>query len=217
MHAARWLTLGSLALTLACPSDDDDDGADTQTSDPSSSTTAPSESSSGPAESSTGAESSSGAAESSSGAAESSSGALCPIDAECQDDAQCPGGGMCLDCICIGGNQCDPIVVGEWNACVGKDGNTDNTLCNYMGTGGSNGFIGCLSSSSVEGSNVCFISDCVDACDCFAPPATGTAEPVCAAILEGGGMGCALDCSAGKTCPDGMECQTDICFWPAAK
>jgi hypothetical protein len=60
------------------------------------------------------------------------------------------------------------------------------------------------------------ISDCVDVCDCFAPPATGTAVVVCADILAGGGMACALDCADGKTCPDGMTCLDNVCFWPPA-
>jgi hypothetical protein len=207
-------------LALGCPKDDSGDDAATNATATEPSTTAPSESSSsGPAESSSTspAESSStGPAESSStGPADSSTGESCPAEAECQDDTQCPGGGACLGCVCVGGNQCDPIVQGEWNACVGENGNTDNTLCNWVGMGGQTGFIGCLNSSQEDGSNVCFISGCEDACDCFAPPTTGTATVVCAAILADGGNGCALDCSAG-TCPDGMECQNNTCFWPGA-
>lgn len=215
MHAARWIALGSLTLLLACPKDDNsDDGATNPTTTDPTTTTAPAESSSGPAETSSSEGSSSGAPESS-GPADSSTGEECPAGSECMDDTMCPGGGTCVGCVCIGGNQCDPIVQGEWNACVGKDGNTDNTLCNWVGMGGATGFIGCLNSSEMDGSNVCFISGCKDACDCFAPPTTGTAEVVCAAILADGGTGCGLDCSAGKTCPDGMECKAnDICFWP---
>jgi hypothetical protein len=58
------------------------------------------------------------------------------------------------------------------------------------------------------------ITDCIDACDCFAPPPTGTAVVACDNVLEGGGSACYLDCTTG-TCPDGMECQSNICFWPA--
>jgi hypothetical protein len=114
------------------------------------------------------------------------------------------------------GPTCDPPVVGDWNACIGDAGTPDTSLCNWMGTGQSVGFIGCLTSSSLEGGNVCFIEGCEDACDCFNPPTSGTAEVICADILEGGGMGCALDCSSGQTCPDGMECAGNICFWPPA-
>jgi hypothetical protein len=113
-------------------------------------------------------------------------------------------------------NTCDPVIPGEWNACHDADGNVDNTQCNWMGMGGAQGFIGCLTSSSMKGANVCFISDCIDACDCFAPPTTGTAEVVCDEILDGGGTGCALSCANGRVCPDGMECYTNLCFWPAA-
>jgi hypothetical protein len=216
MADARWIALAGSLTLLACPSGDDDNtSTSVSTTIASTTTTGPSESSSGPGETSTGvAESSSGPMESS-GVADSSTGEACPADAECMDDSMCPGGGMCVGCLCVGGNQCDPIVKGEWNACVDENGQTDNTLCNWMGMGGAQGFIGCLNSSQMDGSNVCFISDCVDACDCFAPPTTGTAEVVCKMmLLADGGSGCALDCSMGKTCPDGMECQNDICFWP---
>lgn len=114
------------------------------------------------------------------------------------------------------GNACDPVIPGEWNACVDANGGIDNTLCNWMGTGGAVGFIGCLNSGDMDGANVCFISDCVDACDCFAPPADGTAVVTCGPILEGGGNGCFLDCSAGQTCPAGMQCLGQACFHPPA-
>lgn len=113
-------------------------------------------------------------------------------------------------------NACDPVVPGEWNACVDADGNIDNTLCNWMGTGGSTGFLSCLSASSNPDANVCFIRDCEDACDCFAPPPTGNAPVVCAEILADNGRGCALDCSEGQQCPDGMECLDGLCFHPPA-
>lgn len=217
MHVTRWIALGSVTLLFACPKDDNsDDGNTSMTTTMQPTTSGVEESSStAPAETSTGvAETSTGVAETSTGVAESSSDGACAAGSECMEDMDCPGGGMCLGCVCVGGNQCDPIIQGEWNACVNENGMTDNTLCNWVGMGGAQGFIGCLNSSQMDGSNVCFISDCVDACDCFAPPATGTAEVVCAAILADGGNGCALDCSAGKVCPDGMECQNDICFWP---
>ena len=114
------------------------------------------------------------------------------------------------------GPTCDPRIPGEWNACVDDNGNVDNTLCNWHGLPNTNGFIGCLNSSQNNGANVCFISDCVDPCDCFAPPSTGTAQVVCSKILQGGGNGCALDCSNGATCPDGMVCQDNLCFWPGS-
>ncbi len=111
------------------------------------------------------------------------------------------------------GGACDPVIPGEWNACLDGGGNVDNTLCNWMGMGGATGFIGCLSSASNPDANVCFISGCEDVCDCFAPPATGTAPVVCEQILQGGGKGCALSCANQETCPDGMTCLDGLCFW----
>ncbi len=115
-----------------------------------------------------------------------------------------------------GGPLCDPPVVGEWNACIDQAGGVDNTLCNWMGTPDNVGFLLCLNSSAIEGANVCTIQNCVDACDCFNPPTTGTAEVICAPILANGDNACGLDCSAGQTCPDGMECGDGLCFWPPA-
>ena len=54
----------------------------------------------------------------------------------------------------------------------------------------------------------------LQACDCFAPPATGDAVVTCAAVLQGGGTACVLSCGGGETCPDGMECLSGTCFWP---
>lgn len=201
---------------LACPADGDGDGtglpattsSSTTTSDGDSttSTTGEDTTTTAPAETTT---------EESSGVADSSTGVVCPDDAECVDDSMC-GGGTCIDCACFGGNQCDPVVVGEWNSCIAEGGQIDNTLCNWVGMGSSVGMISCLNASSMEGANVCFIRGCEDACDCFAPPATGTAVVVCAPILADQEMGCALDCSDDKLCPDGMICSDNLCFWPPA-
>ncbi len=109
-------------------------------------------------------------------------------------------------------NACDPQVPGEWNACIDKSGDPDNTLCNWMGLSGPSGFIGCLTSSQTEGANVCMISGCEDACDCFATPETGNAVVECAEVLEGGGRACVLNCSNGEACPDGMSCEGGLCF-----
>ncbi len=218
LFPASLLPVSLLAL-FACPSDDSDTDAST---DPSATaattlpaTTGDPDSTGASAESSGAGESTAGSAESS-GPGESSTGEACAADAECIDDSMCPGGGSCIGCLCIGGNACDPIVPGEWNSCVGPNGNNDNTLCNWVGSGSATGFVGCLSSAGMEGANVCFISGCEDACDCFAPPATGTATITCAEILADGGTGCALDCAGGKVCPDGMVCSENLCFWPPA-
>lgn len=117
-----------------------------------------------------------------------------------------------------GGPLCEPPVVGEWNACIDETGDIDNTLCNWMGHPDGTGFLTCLSAPPMEldGGNICTIRDCRDTCDCFDPPATGTAEVICAPILADGALACGLDCSSGQTCPDGMQCASGLCFWPPA-
>lgn len=136
------------------------------------------------------------------------------------DDSSSGGGGSTgsdADASTGNPNACNPQVPGEFNACIGDNGNVDNTLCNWMGIGGAQGFIGCLTSSETEGANVCMISDCVEACDCFAQPDTGTAQVECAEVLEGGGTACVLNCANGETCPDGMSCEGGLCFHLPAK
>ncbi len=113
-------------------------------------------------------------------------------------------------------NFCDPIVPGEWVSCHDENGAIDNTLCMWMGTGESVGMVSCLGASELKGANTCFIRGCVDTCDCFAPPDTGTAEVICGPIIEGGENGCGLDCSNDRICPDGMMCLGGLCFWPPA-
>lgn len=59
---------------------------------------------------------------------------------------------------------------------------------------------------------------CEDTCECWAAPATGTAEVACTALVDGDPTkSCVLDCSSGQTCPDGMECldPLQICVWPS--
>jgi hypothetical protein len=116
-----------------------------------------------------------------------------------------------------GGPACDPVVPGQWNSCINDMGAIDNTLCMWMGTGKSVGMVSCLNAASDPDANTCFIRGCKDTCDCFAPPATGTAPVVCDSIIDGGEFGCALSCANGETCPDGMTCLDNLCFWPAAE
>jgi len=100
---------------------------------------------------------------------------------------------------------------GDWNACF-VDGKIDNDLCNFtMGPGPGSPL--CLSPAS-GGFNVCGIRDCVDDCDCFAPPTTGTAIPICSEVFANGGRACVLYCVNGQICPDGMECGSGTCYWP---
>lgn len=171
-------------------------------------------SSTGPAPTTTFIETSTGMGEGSgsSGPAASSSSSGAPAESSSSgapaDGSSSSGGGM----------VCDPPVVGEWNACMDASGDIDNTLCNWVGDPDGTGFLTCLSAPpmDLDGGNICTIRDCRDTCDCFDPPATGTAEVVCAAILGDGGTACGLDCSSGQTCPDGMECASGLCFWPPA-
>lgn len=102
---------------------------------------------------------------------------------------------------------CDAHAIGDWGRC--QPGNLSG--CGWQASG-TDGELLCLAPTS-GGLNVCGIRNCVDVCDCFAPPATGTAVPVCAAILGSGATGCALYCAGGQVCPDGMKCQSGYCYW----
>jgi len=105
---------------------------------------------------------------------------------------------------------CDSHAIGDWAKC--QTGNLiDNTACGWQESGAA-GMLLCLAPTS-GGLNVCGIRDCVDVCDCFAPPTTGTAVPICAPILGSGANGCALYCAGGQICPDGMMCQSGHCYW----
>jgi hypothetical protein len=180
-----------VALTLACGGGDDD------------ASTASGSLSQGPTSTTAGTE----ASDTGTSAGESTT-------AEETSTTEAPTSGLPSDSS-DGGSACDPVVPGEWNRCLTSGGTVDNSQCNWMGTGSATGFIGCLTSSRTEGANVCMISGCRDVCDCFAPPSSGTAEVVCDAILANGGTACALSCSAGQTCPDGMSCEGGLCFWLA--
>ena len=188
-----------VALTglSGCPGDDDGTAEAPMTS------TGPGTTSTGPDGTSTdAADSTSSSGSTSTGAAESSSSGAAV-------DSSSSSGGAPV---------CEPPVVGEWNACMDARGEIDNTLCNWVGDPDGTGFLTCLSAPpmELEGGNICTIRGCRDTCDCFDPPATGTAEVVCAEILSGGETACGLDCSQGQTCPDGMECASGLCFWPPA-
>lgn len=56
---------------------------------------------------------------------------------------------------------------------------------------------------------------CVDECDCWAAPDDGDAPVACRSLAPGGDGTCVLDCSAGQTCPGGMNCldTLDICVF----
>jgi hypothetical protein len=108
-----------------------------------------------------------------------------------------------------------PAVKGEYNDCTDDKGKVDNKLCNWMGTG-DNGFITCLNSAGMPGASTCSLVNCELDCHCFNQPATGTAKSICKPMAtDKGDNACVLDCSGGATCPDGMACDNDTCFWPA--
>ena len=110
--------------------------------------------------------------------------------------------------------ECPPVK-GEYNDCTEDGGKVDNTLCKWMGTG-ENGFITCLNAAGLEGASTCSLVGCEKDCHCFNAPRTGTAKSVCRPMAtDKGDNACVLDCSGGATCPDGMACSGDTCFWPA--
>lgn len=189
------LALGLLGL-VGCPGGDDTGESTAMGS------TGPAATSTGPEATSTGPEAtSSSTGTASTGTAESSSSGSA--------DESSSGGGPPV---------CEPPVVGEWNACRDEMGEIDNTLCNWVGDPDATGFLTCINApmDALDGGNYCSIRGCRDVCDCFDPPATGTAPVVCAPILTDGETACGLDCSGGETCPDGMECASGLCFWPPA-
>lgn len=116
------------------------------------------------------------------------------------EGVECPDGEACLEGVCFpesgssGGGVCDDWGEGAWANCA------DGEACG--------GGAGCVGTSEEGG----FCSGACDtACDCAAPPRTGTASPACEDIAGPGGMPdgapeCFLDCSNGETCPDGQIC-----------
>jgi hypothetical protein len=105
---------------------------------------------------------------------------------------------------------CDPMVPGEFQQCADASGNS-TAFCGGPTAGG--GVPSCLLSFFIEGASTCTISGCVDACDCFAPPATGTAPVACITGIVADDTACVLDCNDGQQCPDGMVCGGNICVW----
>ncbi|MBX7077703.1 MAG: choice-of-anchor J domain-containing protein [Nannocystaceae bacterium] len=121
----------------------------------------------------------------------------------------CSGGEMCPDgMICVGNNLCiwevmapPPPEVPGYGDCAN---NPDETCA--MGEQ-------CVDDAS---GGVCSEPDCTMPSDCPEAPATGDA-PVACGDIGLGAASCYLDCSAGQTCPDGMECVDDQhCHWASA-
>jgi hypothetical protein len=109
--------------------------------------------------------------------------------------------------------SCDPVVPGEYNACLGPQ---NTAACNWIFDPEATGSLTCITALAVENGSVCTITDCVDRCDCFAHPGTGTATVECMDGVIEGNTACVLFCGGGEVCPDGMECSYNICVAPPA-
>ena len=110
-----------------------------------------------------------------------------------------------------GGGGCNDVP-GNYEYCLDLGGDIDNTPC--MAPGDSTCiYTGLLASPTGA---VCSISDCVDACDCPAAPASGTAVATCGDVTGNpANLLCYLDCSSGETCPTGTTCFGGfLCVWP---
>ena len=109
-------------------------------------------------------------------------------------------------------DECPNRPSGAYNQCRTGNSLPDNTKCGWTSDGGPTS-VTCLSPQSGD-FNVCGLRDCVDDCDCFAPPTTGTAIAGCREVFGNGGKACVLYCLNGQICPDGMQCASGTCYWP---
>lgn len=124
---------------------------------------------------------------------------------ECAVDDDCLPGQSCLECICIG----TPVGCAEWGE--GEYANCvegGNTVC-----GAANG--GCVVDDPADATvGVCYFGGCTEKCDCPAPPAGFEEQVDCFNFLGDDALECAISCSGGGACPDGMFCfMGAICFW----
>jgi hypothetical protein len=72
----------------------------------------------------------------------------------------------------------------------------------------------CLMIQSLN-SGFCTHDVCESPADCNPAPLDATADPICIAGVSPEGMDtflCALDCSAGRSCPAGMQCAENVSF-----
>jgi hypothetical protein len=126
----------------------------------------------------------------------------CEGGATCPDGMECWNGEICAfaDLVCE-----DPPPPGAYADCV----DAGNSVC-----GDAEAL--CLVDDPDDAMiGVCAFEGCITDCDCPAAPVTGDAPVVCGPIVaESDENACFLDCSAGQTCPDGMQCFSDfICMW----
>jgi hypothetical protein len=110
---------------------------------------------------------------------------------------------------------CEGSLPGEWADCIDDDGEIDLTPCMLDDGAPGTGTPFCLTSATDPMAGTCTVLSCETDCDCFAMPTTGTAPAKCGAFVEGG-KACALPCGGEAVCPDGMECSSGLCFWPAS-
>lgn len=145
------------------------------------------------------------AEESSTAPAESSTGDACSATDECQADMDCPGGGMCLDCICVGGESTGGGMsdYGPCDMCA--DGETPIQI---MGIEGCFCSPGCDGQGSMcpEPSEGTAMAVCALGPDAMAPPAN------CALICDP--MGGDGQCPTGATCTDTGMMGVGICEHP---
>ncbi len=148
-------------------------------------------------------------------------------------DCNCGCGAVDSDCADATVDSCDFCNdQGSCNAgdCPGNIDAVDNSACvPNMGVPYGNCFaddvaIACSASemfclvdnNMAPTAGACTQSPCDTEADCPAAPDTGDAPVACIGLGMGGGEpnACLLDCSAGQTCPDGMECIGDFfCGW----
>lgn len=119
--------------------------------------------------------------------------------AGCMGPGECDSNQACEDGECI--EACGGTWgVGSYGYCLTEFGEFDTTdscgadhTCVYWG-------------DPIE-QTACALQDCVDACDCPPPPASGNAVVSCGQITsDGSANDCYLDCDDGQLCPDGMSC-----------
>ncbi|MCA9705658.1 MAG: choice-of-anchor J domain-containing protein [Myxococcales bacterium] len=118
--------------------------------------------------------------------------------------------------ICLfpdGADPCDPDTVAECITCGTDDESYAGCFADACAAGEE-----CLNDDETAPTfGVCTPMDpCTDACDCPLPPGSGDAINACGDF--GDGNRCYLDCSGGRTCPDGLACRTlsgnSICAEP---
>ena len=117
----------------------------------------------------------------------------CSAGEDCPDDMACFLGFVCVHDGGGGGEDYGPCETGT-ECPIGDLCIVDDTMAPTFG--------------------VCSDQGCVTPADCPVAPPTGNA-PVTCELITTGANDCFLECSAGQTCPDGMQCFSNfLCMWP---